>query len=167
MTSRPPAEPGSAPGADTGVSSPAGIGSASASPDDAEELKAKIEQTREQLGRTVEQLAAKTDVKARAQAKVTDLTQRAKDTTSRLRRQAAVRADSARSQLAAYSASVRQSAASVGDAGRDRLPSQVSASLKQAVTKGTEGARKHRAPLIIAVGVLVVGAIVVRRWTRR
>jgi Tfp pilus assembly protein FimV len=124
MTSGPPAEPVSAPGADTGASSP----------DDTEELKAKIEQTREQLGRTAEQLAAKADVKARAQGKVTDLTQRAKDTTSRL---------------------------------RDRLPSQASASLQEAVTKGTAGARKHRAPLIIAVGVLVVGAIVVRSWTRR
>lgn len=157
MTSGPPAESGSAPGADPGVSSP----------DDPEELKAKIEQTREQLGRTAEQLAAKADVKARAQGKVTDLTQRAKGTTSQLRRQAAVRADSARSQLADKGASVRQSAASVGDAGRDRLPSQVSASLQQAVTKGTEGARKHRAPLLIAAGVLVVGAIVVRSWTRR
>jgi ElaB/YqjD/DUF883 family membrane-anchored ribosome-binding protein len=116
MTSGPPAEPVSAPGADPGASSP----------DDTEELKAKIEQTREQLGRTAEQLAAKADVKARAQGKVTDLTQRAKDTTS-----------------------------------------QASASLQQAVTKGTAGARKHRTKLIIAAGVLVVGVIVVRSWTRR
>jgi hypothetical protein len=157
MTSGPPAEPGSVPGADAGASSP----------DDAEELKAKIEQTREQLGRTAEQLAAKADVKARAQGKVTDLTQRAKDTTSQLRRQAAVRADSARSQLADKSASVRQSAASVGGVGRDRLPSQAPASLQQAVTRGTAGARKHRTQLIIAAGVLVVGVIVVRSWTRR
>jgi small-conductance mechanosensitive channel len=113
MTSGPPAESGSAPAADPVVSSA----------DDAEELKAKIEQTREQLGRTAEQLAAKADVKARTQAKVTDLTQRAKDSTSQLR--------------------------------------------QQAVTKGTAGAMKYRTPLIIAVGVLVVGVIVVRSWTRR
>jgi septal ring factor EnvC (AmiA/AmiB activator) len=49
-----------------------------ASPDDAEQLRAQIEQTREHIGQTAEQLVAKADVKARAQAKVTDLTQRAK-----------------------------------------------------------------------------------------
>jgi hypothetical protein len=35
------------------------------------------------------------------------------------------------------------------------------------VTRGTAGARKHRTQLIIAAGVLVVGVIVVRSWTRR
>lgn len=78
--------------------------------------------TREQLGQAAEQLAAKTDVKARAQAKMTDLTQRAKDTTGQFRRQAAVRADSARSQLTDKSARVRRSAASVSDADQAQLP---------------------------------------------
>jgi hypothetical protein len=57
-------------------------------PEDTEQLKAQIEQTREHLGQTAEQLVAKMDVKAQAQAKVADLTQRAKGTTSKLRRQA-------------------------------------------------------------------------------
>ena len=35
-----------------------------------EQLQAEIDQTREQLGETVEQLAAKADVKARVQPKV-------------------------------------------------------------------------------------------------
>jgi len=113
------------------------------SPDDPEELKAAIEQTREELGRTVEQLVAKTDVKARAQAKATDLTQRAKDATSQMRRQAG----SARKQLAGSY--------------------QASGPLKQAVTQGIEGARTYRKPLIIAVGVLIAGAVAVRIWTRR
>ena len=52
-------------------------------PDDAERLKAEIEHTREQLGQTAEQLVAKADVKARAQAKVSGLTQRAKSATSK------------------------------------------------------------------------------------
>jgi Protein of unknown function (DUF3618) len=65
--------------------------------DDPEQLRAQIEQTREELGQTAEQLVAKADVKAWAQAKMTDLTQRAKDTTSQLRRQAATKgADGAR-----------------------------------------------------------------------
>lgn len=60
-----------------------------ATPDDPGQLKAQIEQTREELGQTAEQLVAKADVKARAQAKMTDLTQRAKGSVSQLRRQAA------------------------------------------------------------------------------
>ena len=38
--------------------------------DDQQELEKEIEQTREQLGQTVEALAAKVDVKARAQEKL-------------------------------------------------------------------------------------------------
>jgi hypothetical protein len=38
----------------------------------AEELREEIEQTRQRLGETVDELAAKTDVKARAQAKVAE-----------------------------------------------------------------------------------------------
>ena len=113
-------------------------------PGDAEQLKAQIEQTREQLGRTAEQLVAKADVKARAQAKVSDLAQRAKDATSQVREQAAAQADSARGQLVT---------------GRDRLQSQAPDVLKQA--------RNHRTQLIIAVGVVIAGAVVIRIWTRR
>ena len=43
---------------------------------DVQELKHEIEQTREQLGETVEQLVAKTDVRARARDKATELTGR-------------------------------------------------------------------------------------------
>jgi hypothetical protein len=38
----------------------------------AEELREEIEQTRQRLGETVDELAAKTDVKARAQAKAAE-----------------------------------------------------------------------------------------------
>ena len=128
------------------------MSSGPASPDDPEQLRAQIEQTREELGQTAEQLVAKTDVKARAQAKVTDLTQHAKDTTSRVRRQAAAQAGNARSQLVT---------------GRDQLQTQTPDALKQATTKGIEGARKYRTQLIIAVGVLVAVSVVVRVWKRR
>jgi Protein of unknown function (DUF3618) len=42
----------------------------------AEELQQEIEQTRQQLGQTVDELAAKTDVKARARAKATQVSGR-------------------------------------------------------------------------------------------
>ena len=48
------------------------------SPDDQQELEKEIEQTRERLGETVEALAAKADVKARAQEKLGQLTARLK-----------------------------------------------------------------------------------------
>lgn len=46
------------------------------SPDGQQELEKEIERTREQLGETVEALAAKVDVKARAQEKVSRLAAR-------------------------------------------------------------------------------------------
>jgi Protein of unknown function (DUF3618) len=62
-----------------------------------EEIQQEIEQTREHLGRTVEELAAKADVKTRAQAKVADVKTRARVTaaeaTERVRRNQAVRRD--------------------------------------------------------------------------
>jgi Protein of unknown function (DUF3618) len=45
-------------------------------PDTADAIRADIEQTRQQLGETVEALAAKADVKARAQDKVSELSDR-------------------------------------------------------------------------------------------
>jgi hypothetical protein len=44
-----------------------------------EELRGEIEETREHLGETVEQLAAKADVKARAHEKVEERKQAARD----------------------------------------------------------------------------------------
>ncbi|HEV3292539.1 MAG TPA: DUF3618 domain-containing protein, partial [Streptosporangiaceae bacterium] len=49
----------------TAAADPAG----SPPPDDVQELQQEIEQTREQLGDTVEQLVANADVKARARGK--------------------------------------------------------------------------------------------------
>jgi hypothetical protein len=43
-----------------------------------EEIREEIERTREELGETVEALAAKTDVKARAGAKIDDVRRRAR-----------------------------------------------------------------------------------------
>jgi Protein of unknown function (DUF3618) len=157
MTSGPPDVPVPPPAPGTGVPGQASTGSGA--PDDPEQLKAEIEQTREQLGDTVDQLTAKADVKGRAQAKAADLTDRAKAKTSQARLQAAVQADSVRSQLAATAATAREQAASASEA----VPEPV----KRVVVKGGEAARQHRKPLAIAAGVLILGAVVIRWWTRR
>jgi hypothetical protein len=88
----------------------------SGAPDDPEQLKAEIEQTREQLGDTAGQLTAKADVKGRTQARAADLTDRAKAKASQTRQQAAVQADSVRSQLAATTAAAGEQASSAGEA---------------------------------------------------
>jgi hypothetical protein len=46
---------------------------------DPEEIRSDIEQTREELGDTVEALAAKTDVKAHAQEKAEEIKQEARE----------------------------------------------------------------------------------------
>ena len=59
------------------------------SADDQQELEKEIEQTREQLGQTVEALAARVDVKARAQQELGQLTARLKGTANQAKQQAA------------------------------------------------------------------------------
>ena len=53
-------------------------------PDSASEIQREIEQTREHLGQTVEQLAAKADVKARARAKADEMRAAAQDKAAEL-----------------------------------------------------------------------------------
>jgi type IV secretory pathway VirB10-like protein len=152
MTSDSPDIPVPPPVPDTGT--PGRESAGSGTPDDPGQLNAKIEQTREQLGETVEQPTAKADVKERAQATAADLTDRAKAKTSQARQQAAVQAGNARSQLAATTATVREQASSASEA--------VPESVKRVVVKGGQAARQHRKPLAIAAGGLVLGALVVR-----
>jgi len=152
MTSGPPDIPVPPSVPDTGI--PGQESAGSGAPDDPEQLKAKIEQAREPLGATVDQLTAKADVKGRAQARAADLTDRAKAKTSQARQQAAVQAGSARSQLAATTAAAREQASSVGQA--------VPESVKRVVVKGGQAARQHRKPLAIAAGVLILGTLLVR-----
>ena len=56
--------------------------------DDAQQLREEIELTREHLGATVEQLAAKLDVKSRAQAEAAELSARLKRAGARARQAA-------------------------------------------------------------------------------
>jgi len=62
-------------------------------PDAALEIQQEIEQTRERLGQTVEELAAKADVKARARAKADEVKARAAEASGRVKQSQAVRRD--------------------------------------------------------------------------
>ena len=67
-------------------------------PSTGRELQEEIEQTRERLGQTVEELVAKADVKARAQAKAAEVKVKAQD-----------KAADVKSRAVGISANVRQS----------------------------------------------------------
>jgi Protein of unknown function (DUF3618) len=112
-----------------------------APPDDPQQLAEEIERTREQLGETVEQLAARADVKARAQEKARQVTGRLKG-----------KAGQARQQAAAAAAKISKA-----------TPEPVQRAAAQAVVT----ARQRWAPLAAAIGAGVLAWMVIARWRRR
>ena len=141
---------------------------------DAQQLQREIERTREQLGATIEQLAARADIKGRARDKATEVSGQVKTKADQARQEAAAKAESVLGQLADKTATARQRAQSVGETGRERIRRQVAPvwdaapdPVRQAVAKGASGARQRRVPLAVAAGVLVLGFLVVRRWKKR
>ena len=114
------------------------------SPDDQQELEQEIEKTREQLGETVEALAAKVDVKARAREKLSQLTGRLKSKAIEARGKATEATRQLRLQDKANQA--KQQAGQAGQQIKKRpIPAGVTAGL---------------------IGVLVLFALI-RRWMRR
>lgn len=145
-----------------------------AASDDVQQLQREIERTREQLGETVEQLAARADIKGRARDKAAEVSGQVKAKGDQARQEAAAKAASVLGQLADKTATARQKAQSAGEAGKGQLQKQVAPvweaapdPVRQAVAKGAGTARQRRVPLAAAVGVLVLGYLVVRQWRRR
>lgn len=139
---------------------------AAEAPDEARRLRAEIEQTREHLGATVEELAAKVDVKNRAQAKVAELrgqvTWQAKGVAAQARKlvkRAGKQAGQHASAVTATTTGARQRAIAAGQA--------APAPVRQAAAKGADTARKYRGPLSAAgtAGLLALIAFVI--WHRR
>lgn len=120
-------------------------GSVTPAPDDARQLEAEIERTREQLGRTVQELAARADVKSRARAKATEVTDRLKGTAAQVRGNASARAKSVRDQVAGTTGAARRQAASAG-------------------ASVTKGARDYWMPAVIGAGVIALDYVAVRQW---
>jgi hypothetical protein len=90
-----------------------------------QDLEQEIERTREHLGNTIDELAGKADMKARARTRAAEVKARAQD------------------RAAGVSGRVRQSKA---------VQSQV---------------LQRRWPVAVAVGVLIVGSVIIRRRRRR
>jgi septal ring factor EnvC (AmiA/AmiB activator) len=112
--------------------------------DDPQVLREEIERTREQLGETIEALAAKADVKAQAQQKLSQLTARLKTA-----------AGQAKQRAAATSASISKA-----------TPEPV----QRAASTAAVTARRHRGPLAAAAGAAgaaVLALLLILRRRRR
>lgn len=148
-----------------------------APPTDPEQLRQDIERTREELGETVEALIAKADVKARARERVGELSGRLREATTQAREQATAKVGQARSQIAGRSADAKHAAAgtavptdqlqaraaAVGQTLRGATPDPVQKAAQRAMATASQ---RRVMIAAAAVGVVVVGFVLVRRWRR-
>ncbi|MGV9943581.1 DUF3618 domain-containing protein [Streptomyces sp. NPDC003401] len=131
------------------------------------ELREQVEQTRQELGRTVTALAGKTDVKARAQDMAAEAKEGATVKAGELKARAAQVAsrvqdklpDLVKDKAAQAAGQVRSKAAQAGQLIQDRAPEPVRA---QAV-QGAQVARDNRGLLLAAAGAGVVLWLLRRR----
>ena len=145
---------------------------AGAVPDNPDALRQEIEQTREQLGETVERLAAKADMKAQARAKAAALAGRIKGKAAQARATAPSQADNVRRQLRARSAGAREKVAAVAGPAKTQLRTWAARAreatpqpVRQPVAKVAHTARQRLVPLAIAVVTLITGYLAFR-WRR-
>jgi len=147
-------------------------------PDDVQELRQEIEETRGQLGHTMQELTAKTEVKARARYKAVELTQKVKGKASQTQAQAAATAGNASRQVAEKTEAALQQVMPAVNAGKDQLHARAAAvgtpvweatpaPVRQAVVVGASTVRQRRAPLAVAASALVAACLAVRWWRRR
>ena len=110
-------------------------------PEIRQEIEQEIEQTREHLGATVEELAAKADVKARARGKAAE-----------------VKA-SAQARAAEVKASAQARAAEVSGRAKAELTALPGRARRSPLVQ-------RRWPLAVAAGVVAFGAVAVWRWRK-
>jgi cobalamin biosynthesis Mg chelatase CobN len=133
---------------------------------DVDALRAEIKQTRAELGETVQALAAKADVKARAKEQVEQTKQRvraqAADATGKVRDAALLASERVRHAAAQATASARGTATQATDKMRE------SGALEKAQGAGDQ-VRRNPVPFaaVLAAAVVVVGVILVVRGRRR
>jgi hypothetical protein len=138
--------------------------------EDEAKLKQEIERTREQLGATVDELAAKADVKSRLRNKIAELARPMKGQAARAR--SAAQASPTAERLATNSATMRQKAAALGGQARTELKSRSAPvrdatpqPVREAVAKGASTARQR--PAWLAAVIPLITWFLVRRWRRK
>jgi ElaB/YqjD/DUF883 family membrane-anchored ribosome-binding protein len=131
-------------------------GSSGAKPD-VEALRAEIKQTRADLGETVQALAAKADVKARAKEQVEQTKQKVKaqaaEATEKVRDAALAASERVRHAAGQAGAGARTAAADAGDTAQDTA----------------EQVRRNPIPVVAVLAgvVAVIGVILIVRGRRR
>lgn len=124
-------------------------------PQSAEEIRAEIEQTREQLGETVEALAEKTDVKARTQEQI-----------DAAREVAQERVEAAREAVAGGVAAARETVTQRADQllhrAREATPDSAASGAQQVNAKVQENPLPFAVLAAFAAGV-IVGWMITRR----
>lgn len=130
-----------------------------------DELRADIKQTRAELGETVQALAAKADVKARAKDQVELTKQRVKaqaaEATGKVREAAAAATGKVRSAAAQTADKVRDSG-NGGDSDQPRPAAAVAVQVRERVQSSPVP------PVLLVAGVLaIVGIVLIVRGRRR
>ncbi|MFJ8543487.1 DUF3618 domain-containing protein [Streptomyces sp. NPDC093586] len=126
-----------------------------------DELRRQIEQTRSQLGETVEELAGKADVKGRAKARAADLRDKAGAMTVQLRSSAAQAGHTVQHKANRAGHTLQDKAGQVGHTSRHGARQRVPERVRGVVRAGT----RHPRPVLVAGAVAgaVVAAGVLRR----
>ncbi|MDT0429450.1 DUF3618 domain-containing protein [Streptomyces salyersiae] len=126
------------------------------------ELRAQVEETRDELGRTVEALAGKADIKNRAQEKTAEVKDRAQEKTAEVRDRAQEKGTEARdrAQEAAGQARTRLSttAHTLGEKVQNHTPEPVRENAGRAVE-----AARNRPGVLLAVGTAALVVLLVAR----
>ncbi|MFI1288291.1 DUF3618 domain-containing protein [Streptomyces sp. NPDC020792] len=124
-----------------------------------DELRHQIEQTRSQLGDTVQELAAKADVKGRARARAADLKDKAGAMTVQLRSSAAQAGHAVQERATHAGHQAQERASRAGHTLQERTP----------VSNAVEVYRRNPRPLMFALAAgaaLVAAGLLIRRGRR-
>ncbi len=135
---------------------PAGAGAAEPLPPAEAAAARDIQATREELGQTVEALAAKADVKARAREKIRNIS-------GKLRVKTTDAARSARSAAGPVTSRVKDRALAGGGSVRQAMPEPA----RRAASRAAAAAKDKRAPAAVAGVGLLLGCWLVLRRRRR
>ena len=131
-----------------------------------DELRADIKQTREELGETVQALAAKADVKARAKEQVEQTKQKVKaqavEATEKVRDAAAAAAGKVKASAADTADKVRTSAALTADKVNNSSTHDFALEAREQVRNSPVPL-----PLVLAGVAAIVGVILIIRGSRR
>jgi hypothetical protein len=133
---------------------------------DVEALRAEIKQTRTELGETVQALAAKADVKARAKEQVEQTKQKVRaqavEATEKVRDAALVATDKVRHVAAQAGVAARGTAEQATDKVKDSSALDRAEDTRQRV-------RRNQIPIaaVVAAAVAIVGVILIVRGRRR